>query len=493
VRGDWVTPTLGGHTWFEKPALVYWAAMASYKVFGVVEWSARLGTLCAGLLTVLIMCWLAGRIETATGADWRGFKLSVTSVTATCAGVMVFARAVNFDIFVTCTIACALACFCLAELERDERRRRWWLAGFYAAMGAGLLAKGLVGVVLPIGVVGFYYLLRRCWPSLWLTLLWGGPLTFAVACLWYAPVIARNGWTFIDQFFIQQHFARYVSNKYHHPQPFYFYLPVLAALMLPWTAFLISALVNARRWRWRGDEPKDKLRIFALAWVVVPVAFFSLSGSKLPGYILPALPGAALLAGEPLLNYLRGTSERATMRATGLLLLFFAACLVGYVWRTRAVGMNCAALITTLPVLAACCALAWPQRRRLCAWGTVAAALGVVVLISACALATVARHNSVRDLLQQAAARGYANAPVYCLHEIERTAEFYAAGRLAYDAQGEPVKLEGVGEVMALARARGDALLIIVPVEYVWQLTSYPWLTAEVIGDNGANAFVAVR
>src|SRR5205085_1179476 len=134
-RGDWVTPTLGGQTWFEKPALVYWAAMASYKLFGVAEWPARLGALCAALLTVLIAGWLAGRIETAADASLRGFKLIVTGVTATCSGVMVFARAVNFDIFVTCAVTCALACFCAAEVERDERRSRWLLAGFYAAMG----------------------------------------------------------------------------------------------------------------------------------------------------------------------------------------------------------------------------------------------------------------------------------------------------------------------------------------------------------------------
>ena len=94
ARGDWVTPRLGGHTWFEKPALVYWAAMASYKLFGVAEWPARLGALCAALLTVLIAGWLAGRIETAAGASLRGFKLIVTGVTATCSGVMVFARAI---------------------------------------------------------------------------------------------------------------------------------------------------------------------------------------------------------------------------------------------------------------------------------------------------------------------------------------------------------------------------------------------------------------
>src|ERR1044071_5195190 len=132
-------------------------------------------------------------------------------------------------------------------------------------------------------------------------------------------MIYRHGWTFIDQFIIQHHFARYLSNKYHHPQPFYFYLPVLVLFALPWTAFLCAALWNARRWQWRSAEASGKLRVFAFAWLVVPVAFFSLSGSKLPGYILPALPGAALLIGERLSRVARGEGSTLAVPLTGLL------------------------------------------------------------------------------------------------------------------------------------------------------------------------------
>jgi 4-amino-4-deoxy-L-arabinose transferase-like glycosyltransferase len=493
VRGDWVTPTLGGHTWFEKPALVYWAAMASYRLFGVSEWTARLGAVCAALLTLLLTSWLARRVERATETELHGFGLTATIVTATCAGLLVFARAVNFDIFVTCAVTCALVCFCLAELEQDGRRRRWLRAGFYAAMGAGLLAKGLIGIVLPVGVVGLYYLLRRRWPDILTTLVWGIPLTLAVAALWYAPVMARNGWPFVDQFFIQHHFARYVSNKYHHPQPFYFYLPVLAALMLPWTAYLAAALMAARRWRWRGDAPTDKLRVLALAWVVVPVAFFSLSGSKLPGYILPALPGATLLAAEPLARYLRSRTELWTMRATGLLLVIFAACVVGYVLRTQAVSIRCGLLIAVWPALVGLLALVWPNLRRVCAWGTGAAALGVILCIVVCALTPVARRNSVRDLLRVADAHGYANAPVFYMLVSEHTAEFYASGRLGYDTQGEPIKFDGAWDVAQAARQLNGPLLIITQQEYAWKLVNYPALQVEAIGDNGELALYLVN
>ncbi|HEX8070803.1 MAG TPA: glycosyltransferase family 39 protein [Pyrinomonadaceae bacterium] len=493
ARGDLVTPTLGGHTWFEKPALPYWTAAAAYRLFGVTELSARLGTAAAGLLTVLLLGALAGACERRAGGELRGLRVTVTGVAASCAGLLVFSRALNFDSFITLAVTGALTCFYLAEMTAEEKARRWCRAGCYACVGAGLLSKGLLGVVLPAGVVALYYLLRRARPRGMKTLLWGVPLACAVAGLWYAPVTARHGWTFVDEFFVQHHFARYVSNKYHHPQPVYFYLPVMALLALPWTAFLVEALWAARRWRWRGDDAADGLRVLALAWLVVPVAFFSLSGSKLPGYVLPALPGALLLAGERVHAYLRGDGGRAAMRATGVLLLLSAAGAVGYAARTGALPLACAAVVAAPAFVLGVCALFAPERRRLCAWGTVGAALLTVCLVTMCALAPVARRESVRDLLRAAAARGYGATPVMGLHAVDRTAEFYAAGRLAYDARGEPFKVDGPGEVWEVARARGDVILVFVPLEVLYQLTQAPYLRTEVIGDNGTFALAAVR
>ncbi|HKP73027.1 MAG TPA: phospholipid carrier-dependent glycosyltransferase, partial [Pyrinomonadaceae bacterium] len=272
-RGDAVTPTLAGHTWFEKPALAYWTAIAGYKLFGVGEASARSGAALCGLLTVFVVGWMAGRAEDAGRGALRWLQLSAGAVVATSAGMIVFSRGVNFDIFITATVACALASFFASELATDARRRRWLLAGFYAGMGAALLAKGLIGVVIPCGVAAVYYLLRRRWPEtrkFAKTAWWGFTLMLLVAAVWYAPVIARHGRTFVDEFFIQHHFARYVSNKYHHPQPFWFYLPILFLLTLPWPAFVVASVVRARGWDWRADDAVSKLRVFAFAWMLVP-------------------------------------------------------------------------------------------------------------------------------------------------------------------------------------------------------------------------------
>ncbi len=493
-RGDAVTPTLGGRTWFEKPALVYWAAMAGYKLFGVAEWAARLGAASAGWLTVFLVGWIARRVEARQGAEARWLQLSAGATAATSAGLIVFSRAVNFDVFITLTVACALASFFAAELEPAGRARSWLLAGFYAGMGAALLAKGLIGVVIPVGVVGLYYLLRRRWPDVWKSAFWGFLLTAAVAALWYAPVIARHGWVFVDEFFVKHHFARYLSNKYHHPQPFWFYFAIIPALMLPWSAFLAAGVAHARRWNPRGDDPLSKLRLFALAWLLFPLLFFSASGSKLPGYILPVLPGAALLAGERLASFLRGEGSAWALRATGALVLLLAAAGAAYGLKATELSRACIALVAAPPAVAGAYALFATRRRELCVLLVVGVSFLTTMLMVSCAVERVGARESVRDLLRAAEARGYGASPVLNLHNVERTAQFYAAGRLIYDeARREPWKFEGAGEVWEVARQRGGTLLVIVPEEHAGQLLNFRPLETEVIGDNGTVVLIAAR
>lgn len=494
-RGDAVTPTLGGHTWFEKPALAYWAAMAGYKLFGVAEWTARLGVALAGWLTVLLVGWIAKRVEESAGGEASWLQLSAGASAATSAGLIVFSRGVNFDVFVTLTVACALAFFFAAELESAGRAKRWLLAGFYAGMGAGLLAKGLIGAVIPAGVVVVYHLLRRRRPEVWKSAFWGLLITCAVAAVWYAPVIARHGWTFVDEFFIKHHFARYLSNKYHHPQPFWFYLAIMPALMLPWSAFLAAGLAHARRWDWRGDDDAlGKLRFFALAWILFPLLFFSVSGSKLPGYILPALPGAALLAGERLAGFLRGEGSARALRVTGVLMLALAVAGMMYGLKATELSRVCIALVAAPIVAASAYALFARGRRETGVLLVVGVSFLTTMLILSCGAEQVAARESVRDLLRAADARGYGASPVLNLHTVERTGQFYAAGRLIYDeSRGEPRKFEGPGEVLEVARQRGGTLLVIVPGEYAWQLLGFQPLETEVIGDNGTVVVMAAR
>jgi 4-amino-4-deoxy-L-arabinose transferase-like glycosyltransferase len=423
LRHDLITPALGGHTWFEKPALLYWLIAAAFKIFGVNEWSARAGSALCGLLTIAAV-WVVGR---EVEKEYSHFGFWTVIATASCLGLIVFSRAASFDVVITMTTAWSLAFFLLHELP-NTRRRRLLLAGFYLFVGLSLLAKGLVGIVIPFGVVGSYFLLRRSWPSpsLTLSLIWGVPLAVAVSAIWYGPVIARHGWTFIDEFFVQHHFARYVSNKYHHPQPIYFYPVIMLMLALPWTAHLVSALAKIRRWDWRSSDSLSVVCVFSLAWLLWPIVFFSFSGSKLPAYVLPALPGAALLV-----------SYRLT-----------------FVRRAR-----------------------WPL--------TIAGATVVAVLIVLNFFAgPYARRESVRDLLLLADARGYAGVPVLAQRSDDRSAEFYAFDRVVYGANGEPVTFDEMS--VDEARRRGGKFVVMIPVEYVDNFKGVQ--TIEVLGDNGRTA-----
>ena len=421
LTGDLITPTLGHHTWFEKPALLYWMIAGSFKVFGVNEWAARFGPALCGLLTIAAV-WFVGR--EIDREQPRGFAFWSVVVTASCLGLIVFSRAASFDVVITMTATWSLAFFLLYEL----RKKQLHLAGFYAFVGLSLLAKGLVGIVIPFGVVGLYYVLRRKWPSrsVTLSLFWGMPLALAVSAVWYGPVIARHGWTFIDEFFVQHHFARYVSNKYHHPQPIYFYPVIILMLALPWTPYLIAALAKVRSWKWRGDDGLGIVRVFSLAWLLLPIVFFSFSGSKLPGYVLPAIPAIALLV-----------SDRLTR-----------------IFNPR-----------------------WP----LIIAGATLVLVAIVLNVGA---ARYANRESVRDLLLMADARGYAGAPVIAQRSDDRSAEFYAYGRVVYRPNGEPLTFDEI--TVDEARARGRKLVVMISIEYVENVRGVK--SIEIIGDNGKTA-----
>jgi len=399
------------------------------------------------------------------------------------------------------TVTGALACFFMWQVritkgsEEAVARPRLLLVGFYLFIGVSLLAKGLIGIVIPFGVLGVYYLLKREGPQdkFVRSLIWGIPLAIAVAAVWFGPMLSRHGWTFVDQFIVQHHFARFVTNKYHHPAPFYFYILVLAALALPWTIFLGAAFFASRRWHWRGRTPLDRLRVFAFCWIAVPVVFFSFSESKLTGYILPVLPAVALLVGERITCFLNARRGDVVLRSTGVLLVAVGIYGGWYFAHRYNLGFACIALGASPLVIIGAAATARPQFRK-----ALFVLIPVALLVTSaaglgCVAPAIARPESVRDVLAIASARGYGATPVVQLHTIERTAEFYAADRMTYESNGEPLKLEGVTQVADAARRNGGLVLCFVPREYEGQLTSYQNIQTEAIANNGRVSLVAVR
>jgi len=490
LNRDLITPTLGGHTWFEKPALLYWLIAASFKVFGVSEWSARLAPAICGLLTIVAVWSTARAFERSTvSSDWNGYASWSALITASCLGLIVFSRGTNFDIVITMTTAWALGFFFQSDLTNDQGKQKWLLIGFYCCVGLSLLAKGLVGLVIPFGVIFTYFVLRRTSGNrlVWTSLIWGLPLILLVSAIWYGPVIYKNGWTFVDEFFVQHHFARYISNKYHHPQPIYFYPAILLMLLVPWTPFLIDALIPGRRWTWRGQDSSTRLYVFMIAWIVFPIVFFSFSGSKLPGYILPALPAALLLVGGSITRPQRST---LTFKITGLLWLIFGLAGLFYILRFERLSLNWALLAVAPFFIGGLISIFWRRAVEIPVLSLASSVLLAVVIILNCFGPRVVRRESTRDLLLLADQHGYSNVPVLALRGDDRSAEFYASGRVIYGVDGEVTPLDHAASIVAATRARKERILAFIPLENLVYVQGLPGI--EVIGDNGKLALISL-
>jgi 4-amino-4-deoxy-L-arabinose transferase-like glycosyltransferase len=267
-------------------------------------------------------------------------------------------------------------------------------------------------------------------------------------------------------------------------------MPLLA---LPWTLFAAGALWESRRLSAGVDATERKFRAFAVAWLLFPVVFFSFSGSKLPGYVLPALPGAALLAGASLSRYVRGGAGVSLMRATGVGALCLCVAGIVYARQSGLISMKTTLLITAPSLVAGVVAVFLARRRALCVGSLVACAFVTVVLIVSMAAGRFAAVESVHGLLSRAEAEGLGGLPILQLHDIERTSEFYGAGRLVYASDGQPLKLEGPYEVVREAGARGGRALVIVPPVYLYQLENLRGASTRVVAENGVHALVYVE
>ena len=292
-RGDWITPVLGGHAWLEKPPLYYWQAMLAYSVFGVSDAAARVPAAIDATLLVIAVYLFFRRFR-------RGVEVDAALITASCAGMIGYARAASMDM----ALAAAFSIGMLAWWAWRESGKRAYLAVFYISMALGMLAKGPVAPFLTAGVIVLFALGTREYRLVLKTLWLPGVLLFcAIALPWYVAVQVRNP-QFFREFILEHNLARFSSDLYHHRQPFWYYLPVTALAFLPWTVFVIIAMVQPLRVWWaerKTVSPEPDLEwqfsLFACCWLVVPVVFFSISQSKLPGYILPSIPaGAVLLA-----------------------------------------------------------------------------------------------------------------------------------------------------------------------------------------------------
>ncbi len=287
--GDWVTPRLYGEPWFEKPVLYYWGAALSFKILGVSDAVARLPSAMAALFATLALAWLALRLD--------GWKLarSVLLMLPTSVAMVGFSHSAATDMPFSAMLCVALVCAAVTlRLITTSLPRIVWAAFFGFFLGAAILAKGPAAIILAGGAVLIWAALSKRWrDALWLL----HPAAIA-ACLlaalpWYLLCAHRNP-NFFRVFIIEHNFKRYLTPEFQHIQPFWYYLPIVLIALLPWVAWLVWYGLREGRNFAAVAVQRDRVIFFA-AWGAFPILFFSASRSKLPGYILPAIPALLFL------------------------------------------------------------------------------------------------------------------------------------------------------------------------------------------------------
>ena len=283
--GDWITPHFDFIPYLDKPMGLYWLIAISFRLFGVSEWAARLPSALAAVGCVALACEIARARSGLTAALWTGLILVSSPLFA------LFSRATIFDMPLTFCVALALWAATRA-MDRPPEARGPWLVTMCAAMACATLVKGPVGLLLPAATIVIHGLLTRrlSWSS-HRGLAAGAAVYLLLVVSWYAAAEVRNP-GYLRYFLIEEHVARFMTTRFQREAPWYFYAGVLAAGVFPWTGVLV-ALGSRAREAWR-----DERTIFLYVWAVVPIVAFSLSQSKLPGYILPSLPPLAILMGE---------------------------------------------------------------------------------------------------------------------------------------------------------------------------------------------------
>jgi 4-amino-4-deoxy-L-arabinose transferase-like glycosyltransferase len=471
--GEWVTPTLQGAPWLEKTPLYYWLAGGFFTVLGETETAARLPSVLAALLLVGMTALVGTRLFGGASGLHAGF------VAGTSLLPFAYGRAASMDMLLAATVTAAIG---LAGLRLVGRGGSGAAVGAAAFAGLATLAKGPLGLLLPVLVLGGFVALGREWRSLRELLSPRAIAAFAIVAVpWYAAILLDQGRHFIDVFILNHNVERFTSTIHHHPGPFWYYLPLLLAGLFPWSGLAVPALFGIHP----REERADRL---VLLWLVLPLVFFSLAGSKLPGYILPCVPPLALLmgraadrlvSGPPPERYLAGRVSALV----GLILGALAAAAPAYLFRLGEPYWR-----TAIPLGAWALVVAFLYSRRVGPdpRGALRAlrvgAPGLLVLLALAAPPILGRRESGRRLFLPAGEREvlawgawrtawmagyfYNDGKV---REVEDAATVFAAAdeapTLVLAGPSETRRLEAMGRYEATVLARGPRENVLLRVE----------------------------
>ncbi len=317
ATGDWITLRLNGIKYFEKPPLQNWMNAISFELFGLGEWQARLWTGLCGLLG------LAATTYTGTKVFNRRVGISTALILGSSFLWFGLGHINTLDMGLSGMMTLSLCGLLLAQrTNASAAEQRYGMLLCWVGMALASMSKGPIGLVLPGAVLVIYTLLTRDW-ALWTRLHLGKGLIvfFLITAPWFILVWQKNP-EHPYFFFIHENFQRFTSKVHHREGAWYYFIPVLILGIMPWLGLLLQSLWSSLREKTIGEnfQPKKML----LIWSVFIFVFFSISGSKLPSYILPIFPALALLVAVQL----ERTSILSLRIATGLFGLIGLAGLI---------------------------------------------------------------------------------------------------------------------------------------------------------------------
>ena len=297
ASGDWVTPRLNDLKYFEKPPLQYWATATAYEVFGEHQWTSRLWAGLTGFAGLLLVWFVGMRLFGREAAGYASLLLGSSLL------YVLIGHINTLDMGVTFFLTLGVFALLIGQSQTYPHLRRNWMLLAWAGLALAVLSKGLMGIILPGAAVFVYCVVQRDFSVLkrmhWLS---GMAVFLLITGPWFYLVMQANP-EFFDRFFIYEHYTRFTTKDLGRYQPWYYFVPILLAGALPWTVLMFDAMWNTLLSRQSGrishleDKPFNAAR-FLLIWAVFIYVFFSISGSKLPSYLLPMFPALALLMGK---------------------------------------------------------------------------------------------------------------------------------------------------------------------------------------------------
>ena len=348
ASGDWVTARLNGIAYLEKSPLVYWAMAVSYRVFGIHDWAARLPL----ALAVVLLCWVTYRFGCWAFSDEAGLYAGIAL--ATSVGLFLFTRILIPDAILTLAVTGAIwAWFRLLEPDREAVRRWSLLLG--VCLGIGLLLKGLIAIVFPLGAGLAYMAITRQLLSAntWRRLHPGmvTAVSLAIALPWHALATIRNPPYFAFSmhsgpgeyhgffwfYFINEHVLRFLNLRYprdYNTVPRLWFWLLNLVWIFPWSVYLPGCGTRS----FQRDSRAARVRLMLLCWIGTVMLFFTFSTTQ-EYYSMPIYPALALLAGAAL-SY----ANRWVPVGTRVLLVLFALLSISLltilllVWRQPAPG-----------------------------------------------------------------------------------------------------------------------------------------------------------